>query len=422
MSFDKKGEVKWDVALDSEGNYVSIFDAEKGQKYFCPECRGEFVVKKGKIRAWHFAHKGNVPSSCGGESAKHHLMKHKLYYLFSKVGRLYIVYFCEKCKSYHYESILVHSVNIEEKVDDVKPDLLITTSKEKIAVEIVHKNPVDSEKAEKFKRKGIGFLEIWCKDNSDFLGNIVEVKTPVIVPIKTPKVGKANLVLEELTNKTNGKNILLFYRNCFFGYTCPVDVLRKEGYKVINEKTIEVWISRLLQNNKYGTIFEIEKKLGVIFARTEELGNVLLNMSSYYRASTIFSEVPEHIIVCGGFLNKPPYLSWDIFIGKRYGILFFYKDQGNAPDLIEMTIEDVFSKKREQATLLSFSKFADSEDREVDFEAGLFVELLNKVVAVIKRCRFMTPRSTMSRKSRKRKSSWDVFAFVRQKICWIIRC
>ncbi len=110
-------------------------------------------------------------------------MKHKLYYLFSRADKAYIVYFCKKCRKYHYESISIKQVNIEEDVGAVRPDLLITTSKNsKIAIEVVHKNPVDSEKMEKLKREGISFLEIWCNDNYDFLNEIVNVRTPILLP------------------------------------------------------------------------------------------------------------------------------------------------------------------------------------------------------------------------------------------------
>lgn len=386
-------EVKYDIALDSKGNYVTILDAEKGSKYFCPECKGEFVVRKGKIRAWHFAHKGEVPSSCKGESAKHALMKHKLYYLFSRIDKAYIVYSCKKCGKYHYKSISIKRVNIEEDVGAVRPDLLITTTKNnKIAIEVVYRNPVDSEKIEKFKREGISFLEIWCNDNYDFLNEVVKVKTPILFPVvefsdetifdeEEQKIS-LDMIREELTNETNNENVILLYRNSYLIKSfCLFKILEKMGYKIIGEGNIDRWIDKIRQNSKHGTIFEVKKRLGIIFAETKELGKVALNMQ-FYRGSDIY-ETLECILMCDGVLDKSPFVDWTMFIGRNYGALFFGKY--TYEDIIEI-VDEVFgdkngSKRFRQITL---SNLFDDETEESDFELSMFVELLNKIKTVTK--------------------------------------
>lgn len=45
------------IAHDEKGNRVSVNDAVKGQKYFCPLCGAEVIPKQGEIVSWHFAHK-----------------------------------------------------------------------------------------------------------------------------------------------------------------------------------------------------------------------------------------------------------------------------------------------------------------------------------------------------------------------------
>ena len=45
------------VANDMHGFRVYITRAEKDGKYFCPFCNDEMIVRKGRIMAWHFAHK-----------------------------------------------------------------------------------------------------------------------------------------------------------------------------------------------------------------------------------------------------------------------------------------------------------------------------------------------------------------------------
>lgn len=44
------------TAHDENGNNVYIEDIEKAHSFYCPVCGGQLIVKKGKIRDWHFAH------------------------------------------------------------------------------------------------------------------------------------------------------------------------------------------------------------------------------------------------------------------------------------------------------------------------------------------------------------------------------
>ena len=50
------------VAVDKNNKKVFIDDAVKGESYFCQSCHKELVVKKGEIKAHHFAHPCN--SNC----------------------------------------------------------------------------------------------------------------------------------------------------------------------------------------------------------------------------------------------------------------------------------------------------------------------------------------------------------------------
>lgn len=46
------------VAVDSNGNEVNIWNAEKGTAYFCPFCHQLMIQKRGEERLHHFAHMG----------------------------------------------------------------------------------------------------------------------------------------------------------------------------------------------------------------------------------------------------------------------------------------------------------------------------------------------------------------------------
>lgn len=47
------------VAINNNKDRVSIYDTSVNEKYYCPLCNEELVLKKGPIRRHHFAHKAN---------------------------------------------------------------------------------------------------------------------------------------------------------------------------------------------------------------------------------------------------------------------------------------------------------------------------------------------------------------------------
>lgn len=52
------------IAHNDFGKRITIHNAKKGNSYYCPFCKCQLIVRKGEIRAPHFAHK----SEAGGES------------------------------------------------------------------------------------------------------------------------------------------------------------------------------------------------------------------------------------------------------------------------------------------------------------------------------------------------------------------
>jgi hypothetical protein len=60
-------------AVDKEGKLLNAITAEKGRAFFCPECRSSVILRRGKIKVAHFAHKYN--ESCSEESVTHRIAK-----------------------------------------------------------------------------------------------------------------------------------------------------------------------------------------------------------------------------------------------------------------------------------------------------------------------------------------------------------
>ena len=60
------------LIAELEGNRIDALTAERGPSYFCPKCKGEVVLKKGRKVVHHFAHK--PPTDCTwakGETRAH---------------------------------------------------------------------------------------------------------------------------------------------------------------------------------------------------------------------------------------------------------------------------------------------------------------------------------------------------------------
>ncbi len=54
---NQKAEVLHPFAFDSSGRLVNCCDAQTGESYLCLCCKNAMVVRKGKVRQPHFAHK-----------------------------------------------------------------------------------------------------------------------------------------------------------------------------------------------------------------------------------------------------------------------------------------------------------------------------------------------------------------------------
>lgn len=87
--------------------------------FYCPseDCAKEVILKKGLVKAHHFAHKAPVTCIYGqGESEAHHVAKTEI-----------------------YKALLRHSlcgkVDMEHQLDEVRPDIIFSVGEQTIAVE-----------------------------------------------------------------------------------------------------------------------------------------------------------------------------------------------------------------------------------------------------------------------------------------------
>lgn len=168
-------------AHDINGNLVHIDDAQKGQKYTCPNCGAELLLKISKIpegqkyhRRNHFAHKGNSDNHCS-ESFLHKLFKEKCAeYIRKKISAqedLFFEWECEKCYEDHKGNLLKKAVGVVTEYDlgVCKPDiaLLDEAGKVVIVVEVVVAHKPEPGTLQYYDDNKIACLQINVEDFPD---------------------------------------------------------------------------------------------------------------------------------------------------------------------------------------------------------------------------------------------------------------
>jgi competence protein CoiA len=106
-------------AVNEKNEKLYAWNTEKNEApFFCPECNDECVLRKGKIRIDHFAHKPPINCEYGsGESEIHYQIKRELYEYLSKQNN------CDRC-------------DIERSLDGVRPDISLHINGKRVAIEI----------------------------------------------------------------------------------------------------------------------------------------------------------------------------------------------------------------------------------------------------------------------------------------------
>lgn len=118
---------------------------EKSQgPFFCPACEVEVILKKGRVREHHFAHKPHVKCAYGiGETQKHYKVKREIFEALSTHPK------CSKCE-------------LERPLAWVRPDISLYIDKNPIAIE-VQKTTIDIDEIIKRSKRYslLGIYLLW---------------------------------------------------------------------------------------------------------------------------------------------------------------------------------------------------------------------------------------------------------------------
>ena len=104
----KSVKLKVPFAIDDEKRLYNPHIAEKGKHYFCPACKDTVILRKGEIKAPHFAHKAS--ETCNQETIIHRIDKQLILQVISdwKAGRIdppILKRTCEICRKSKDQSL-----------------------------------------------------------------------------------------------------------------------------------------------------------------------------------------------------------------------------------------------------------------------------------------------------------------------------
>lgn len=152
-------------SLDTSNHIVSVKNAVKGRRYYCPSCGEEMIPKQGKIRQWHFAHKVNN-KNCSYETYLHKLAKQLICESFNNSPQFIITYHPKTacavedcpigvkipCKWYTEKSFdlkqYYNKCKKEVQIGDFKADLLLSNTNDNfppilIEIWVSHKSSIN---------------------------------------------------------------------------------------------------------------------------------------------------------------------------------------------------------------------------------------------------------------------------------------
>lgn len=168
-------------AYDTNNNLVHIDNAQKGQKYFCPNCRAELVLRISKIpdgqpyhKVNHFAHKGKTDNHCS-ESYLHKHFKDECAKLIrtkiSQEARLNFEWICQYCQKKHNYNLLsnVTEVITEYNLKEYRPDIALVDNNNNIifAIEVYVKHFPESKVLQYYSDNNISCIVIAITDFAD---------------------------------------------------------------------------------------------------------------------------------------------------------------------------------------------------------------------------------------------------------------
>lgn len=163
-------------ALNSNQKVCRPDTAPKGEKYFCPGCGEEVILRRGEVKIAHFAHKSGT--NCTKESILHKTAKNLIIdTITNDRENVRIKRHCAICGAEHYQSLppdIVSAVPERRLESGFIADVgLLDSSKVRAAIEVHVTHFVDERKENEI---GIPFIEVEGEDITEDAKNLKPIK------------------------------------------------------------------------------------------------------------------------------------------------------------------------------------------------------------------------------------------------------
>jgi hypothetical protein len=177
-------EILYKIAEDERGEIITVDRAEKGNKYFCPECKSEFSLhKSGKTgkgsRRPHFQHL-NQDRNCNPESILHKSFKKLLVSMLRNKKAtnesLFVNWACTECKTDYSGNSMnrdllkeVAAVREEYNLRTCQPDIALLNQEDEVigVIEIAVTHHPEEQALNYYKENGITLIQINLSSEDD---------------------------------------------------------------------------------------------------------------------------------------------------------------------------------------------------------------------------------------------------------------
>lgn len=209
-------KILYSIAKTSTGQLIKAADAEKGKNYTCPFCNQSFILRKGKKKRPHFAHKSLTPN-CTPETALHYtfktLLHDKIQCHINSKRPLEIKWKCSNCWGWHTGNLLKKAVRVETEYNlgVCRPDVaLLDQHGLAIAViEVIVTHPPEPKVLDYYKRNRIAVVSYLLQSDEDIDRLNSSVLEPNTIDLCTnPKCSKCG-------NRMAKKRLVIINANCW---------------------------------------------------------------------------------------------------------------------------------------------------------------------------------------------------------------
>jgi hypothetical protein len=176
MEKKQMGDLLHLLACRVDGGIVHIDDAKKGEDYFCPECHGVMVLRKGEreLRRPHFAHL-QLSEDCTPETVLHRVFKERLAALIEeRIARAEPLLFqwnCSYCQGKHAADLIkaCDRVALEYTMEMTRPDIALFTPDGQVGVviEVVVTHKPTWQAMYYYEENAIFVLQIHLENHKD---------------------------------------------------------------------------------------------------------------------------------------------------------------------------------------------------------------------------------------------------------------